>query len=94
MVDGFYGASCLKDEHPEDYEFLTTFDVEAEYIEENHHHSYSAPIIQVDRKTQDLKQIRYFLYGIVDLDLKLSQPFFYCFLKIYFMIMFSYLISN
>lgn len=61
LVDGFYGASCLKDEHPEDFEFLTTFDVEAEYIEKNRHYAYSAPVIQIDRKTQDLKQIRYFI---------------------------------
>lgn len=59
LVDGFYGATKLKEEHPEDFEFLVTHDVEAEYIEEGYHHKYSAPIIHVNSTTKDLKQIRY-----------------------------------
>ncbi|KOB72661.1 Epsilon-trimethyllysine 2-oxoglutarate dioxygenase [Operophtera brumata] len=39
LVDGFYGAEHLKQDCPECYEFLTTFDVEAEYIEDGHHHT-------------------------------------------------------
>ncbi|KAG6448110.1 trimethyllysine dioxygenase, mitochondrial [Manduca sexta] len=62
LVDGFYGANCLKEDHPEDFEFLTMFDVEAEYIEEGHHHTFAAPVIQIDKKTQDLKQIRFNVY--------------------------------
>ncbi|KAL4710339.1 hypothetical protein ACJJTC_011155 [Scirpophaga incertulas] len=62
LVDGFYGATELRKNCPEDYEFLTTFDVEAEYIEEGHHHSYSAPIIRINRSTQELTQIRYNVY--------------------------------
>lgn len=58
-MDGFYGAKHLKDDCPECYEFLTMFDVEAEYIEDGHHHTYSAPVIVVDKKTEDIKQIRY-----------------------------------
>lgn len=59
LVDGFYGASRLKAEFPEDYDFLTNYDVEAEYIEEGHHHKCSAPVIQIDSKSKDVKQIRY-----------------------------------
>lgn len=58
LVDGFYGATCLKDDHPQDFEFLTTFELEAEYIEDGHHYTHAAPVIIVDKKTQDLKQIR------------------------------------
>lgn len=58
MVDGFYGAKRLEEEFPDDYKFLTTFDVDAEYLEDGHHHSYSAPVIIVD-KSKDVKQIRY-----------------------------------
>ncbi|XP_072941634.1 trimethyllysine dioxygenase, mitochondrial-like [Epargyreus clarus] len=61
LADGFYGALRLKEEHPEDFKFLTTFDVEAEYLEDGHHHRYSAPVIQVD-KDGDLKQIRFNVY--------------------------------
>lgn len=32
--------------------------MEAEYAEDGHHHRYSAPVINVDWKTDDLKQIR------------------------------------
>ncbi|XP_049865340.1 trimethyllysine dioxygenase, mitochondrial isoform X2 [Pectinophora gossypiella] len=62
LIDGFYGANRLKDESPEDFKFLSTFDVEAEYIEEGHHHKYKAPVIKVDDKTKDLVQIRFNVY--------------------------------
>lgn len=58
MVDGFYGATELKKDSLEDYKFLTTFNLEAEYIEDGHHHTYSAPVIRVDNETQELTQIR------------------------------------
>ncbi|KAM3968366.1 trimethyllysine hydroxylase [Aphomia sociella] len=62
LVDGFYGAARLRDEHPLDYDFLTTFNIEAEYIEEGHHHKHSAPVIKIDEKTKDLVQIRFNVY--------------------------------
>ncbi|XP_026746163.1 trimethyllysine dioxygenase, mitochondrial-like [Trichoplusia ni] len=62
LVDGFYGANQLNKELPEDFKFLTTFNVEAEYIEEGHHHTYSAPVIRVDNDTGDLVQIRFNVY--------------------------------
>ncbi|XP_045763955.1 trimethyllysine dioxygenase, mitochondrial [Maniola jurtina] len=61
LMDGFYGASQLKKEFPEDYEFLTTFEVEAEYLEDGHNFRYAAPVIQVD-KLKDLQQIRFNVY--------------------------------
>ncbi|KAJ8726848.1 hypothetical protein PYW08_015245 [Mythimna loreyi] len=62
LVDGFYGAQELKKESPEDFKFLTTFNLEAEYIEDGHHHTYSAPVIRVDNETQELVQIRFNVY--------------------------------
>lgn len=59
LVDGFYGAKLLKEDCPESYQFLTTIDLEAEYIEDGHHHTHSAPVIIVDKETEDIKQIRY-----------------------------------
>ncbi|XP_045492200.1 trimethyllysine dioxygenase, mitochondrial-like isoform X2 [Colias croceus] len=61
FMDGFYAATKLKEEHPEDFEFLTKFEVEAEYIEEGHFHKCSAPVIQLDR-FNDIKQIRFNSY--------------------------------
>ncbi|XP_059060200.1 trimethyllysine dioxygenase, mitochondrial [Achroia grisella] len=62
LVDGFYGANRLRSEIPADYTFLTTFNIEAEYLEDGHHHKYSAPIIKTDTKSGDLVQIRYNVY--------------------------------
>ncbi|XP_038213304.1 trimethyllysine dioxygenase, mitochondrial-like [Zerene cesonia] len=61
FVDGFYAATKLKEEHPEDFDFLTKFEVEAEFIEEGHFHKCSAPVIQLDR-FNDIKQIRFNSY--------------------------------
>ncbi|XP_013161780.1 PREDICTED: trimethyllysine dioxygenase, mitochondrial isoform X2 [Papilio xuthus] len=61
LVDGFYGAQRLKEEYPEDYEFLTTFEVDAEYLEDGHHHRYSAPVIILN-ENKDVKQIRFNVY--------------------------------
>jgi hypothetical protein len=58
LVDGFHGATKLKQEFPEDYKFLTTFNVEGEYIEDGHHHKYSAPVIRTDSFTKRMVQIR------------------------------------
>ncbi|KAH9631658.1 hypothetical protein HF086_012718 [Spodoptera exigua] len=62
LVDGFFGAEELKRDHPEDFEFLTKFNLEAEYIEEGHHHTYSAPVIKLDSETQEPVQIRFNVY--------------------------------
>ncbi|XP_041973188.1 trimethyllysine dioxygenase, mitochondrial isoform X2 [Aricia agestis] len=61
LLDGFHGALQLKRDHPEDFEFLTHFDLEAEYLEDGYHHSYSAPVISLD-KFNDIKQIRFNVY--------------------------------
>ncbi|XP_063823872.1 trimethyllysine dioxygenase, mitochondrial [Ostrinia nubilalis] len=59
LVDGFYGATRLKEDHPEDFEFLTKFNVEEEFVEKEHNYRHSAPVIRIDTDTQDLVQIRY-----------------------------------
>ncbi|XP_052737953.1 trimethyllysine dioxygenase, mitochondrial [Bicyclus anynana] len=61
LVDGFYGASQLKKEFPEDYEFLTNFDLEAQYLEDGHNFRYAAPVIRLD-KFKDIQQIRFNVY--------------------------------
>ncbi|XP_013190107.2 trimethyllysine dioxygenase, mitochondrial [Amyelois transitella] len=62
LVDGFYGALKMKEASPEDYDFLTKFHVEAEYIEEGHHQKYCAPVIRVNSDTNKLEQIRFNVY--------------------------------
>ncbi|CAB3258215.1 unnamed protein product [Arctia plantaginis] len=62
LVDGFNGARELKKEFPEDFDFLTKFKVEAEYIEDGYHHTYSAPVIKVNSDTGDIVQIRFNVY--------------------------------
>lgn len=59
LVDGFFGAQELKRDHPEDFEFLSKFNLEEQYIEEGHHHTYSSPVIKLDSETQEPVQIRY-----------------------------------
>ncbi|XP_022829718.1 trimethyllysine dioxygenase, mitochondrial [Spodoptera litura] len=73
LVDGFFGAQELKREHPEDFEFLTKFNLEAEYIEEGHHHTYSAPVIKLDSETQELVQIRFNVYDRAAMAFKSSE---------------------
>lgn len=58
LVDGYYGALRLKEEHPEDYKLLTTLDIEAEFIEEGLHHRHSSPVIRIDNTTKEIVQIR------------------------------------
>lgn len=58
LVDGFFGATELKALHPEDYELLTTCELEAEYLEEGSHHKYNAPVIRFDKATGQMEQIR------------------------------------
>ncbi|XP_047023770.1 trimethyllysine dioxygenase, mitochondrial [Helicoverpa zea] len=73
LVDGFYGALELKKEYPEDFKFLSTFNLEAEYIEEGHHHTYSAPVIRIDSETQELQQIRFNVYDRAAMAFKNSE---------------------
>ncbi|KAI5632756.1 taurine catabolism dioxygenase tauD, tfdA family domain-containing protein [Phthorimaea operculella] len=61
LTDGFYGASRLREEHPEDFKFLSTFDLEAEYIEPGHHHKYAAPVIKLNDDV-DIVQVRFNVY--------------------------------
>ncbi|CAH2063624.1 unnamed protein product, partial [Iphiclides podalirius] len=61
LVDGFYGAKRLEVEFPDDYKFLTTFDVDAEFLEDGHHYNYTAPVIIVD-KMNEIRQIRFNVY--------------------------------
>ncbi|XP_038213702.1 trimethyllysine dioxygenase, mitochondrial-like [Zerene cesonia] len=58
VSDGFYAANKLKEEHPEDFEFLTRYNVEAEYMFNGHSYRYAAPAIELDR-FGDLKAIRF-----------------------------------
>ncbi|XP_053600325.1 trimethyllysine dioxygenase, mitochondrial [Plodia interpunctella] len=62
LVDGFYGALKLRQHFPEDYDFLSKFHLEAEYIEEGHRHKYAAPVIRVNDDTKELEQIRFNVY--------------------------------
>ncbi|CAK1578089.1 unnamed protein product [Parnassius mnemosyne] len=61
LVDGFYGAKLLEKEFPNDYEFLTSFDIDAEFLEDGHHYRHSGPVITID-KMKDIKQIRFNSY--------------------------------
>ncbi|CAO1309539.1 unnamed protein product [Diamesa hyperborea] len=62
LIDGFYVCEKLKRENPDVFERLCKTIVPGEYIEDGRHHTYSAPIINVDPLTGQLIQIRYNLY--------------------------------
>ncbi|XP_047519609.1 trimethyllysine dioxygenase, mitochondrial-like [Pieris napi] len=62
LVDGFYAAAKLKEEHPRDYDFLTKFPVEAEYKFNGHSFRHAAPAIELDMITNDVRQIRFNSY--------------------------------
>ncbi|VVC99716.1 unnamed protein product [Leptidea sinapis] len=49
FMDGFYGAKKLKEEHPKDFEFLSNFQLDAEYIEDGHHFRLLAPVLKVNK---------------------------------------------
>ncbi|XP_045459869.1 trimethyllysine dioxygenase, mitochondrial [Melitaea cinxia] len=61
LVDGFYGATVLREQYPDDYEFLTNFDIEAEYLDGSNHYKFSAPVIRLDKKN-NIHQIRFNVY--------------------------------
>lgn len=58
LVDGFRVLKDLKDIYPDVYNRLCKYDVPGEYLEEGKHHSYSAPIIRLNSKTNLPEQIR------------------------------------
>lgn len=62
LIDGFYVCEKLKRENPEVFERLCKTIVPGEYIEDGRHHTYHAPIINIDPLTGQLLQIRYNLY--------------------------------
>lgn len=59
LIDGFQVAAKIKIEHPEVFNRLTTTLVPAEYIEDNCHHKYVAPIIKLHPLTNEIEQIRF-----------------------------------
>ncbi|CAK1551628.1 unnamed protein product [Leptosia nina] len=61
FIDGFYAATKLKEEHPEDFDFLTKFQLEAEYIGDGHFQKNTAPVIQLDG-SNNIKHIRFNAY--------------------------------
>lgn len=62
MIDGFQVAAKIKETQPEIFKRLTTTLVPAEYIEENRHHKYMAPIIKLHPFTNEIEQIRFNVY--------------------------------
>lgn len=62
LIDGFSVAHTIRQNHPEVFDRLTKTIVTGEYIEEGHHHKYSAPIIVVDPITAEVVQVRFNLY--------------------------------
>ncbi|XP_047519368.1 trimethyllysine dioxygenase, mitochondrial-like isoform X3 [Pieris napi] len=72
FIDGFYAAMKLKEEHPEDFEFLTKFEVEAQYIGDGRFQKHSAPVIQLDT-FNNIKHIRFNSYDRSPMTFKNSQ---------------------
>ncbi|XP_022909628.2 trimethyllysine dioxygenase, mitochondrial [Onthophagus taurus] len=62
LVDGFNAANNLKERHPKDYEILTTFPIESEYIEKNVHYTTIDTVLKQHPVTKKLSQIRYNIY--------------------------------
>jgi trimethyllysine dioxygenase len=52
-------AENIRQTHPDIYERLTKTQVPAEFIENGRHHSYCAPMIQLDARTNKVVQIRF-----------------------------------
>lgn len=62
MIDGFQVANKMKLEFPDIFKRLTTTNVTGEYIEDGMHHKHSAPIINLNRVTGEIEQVRFNLY--------------------------------
>jgi trimethyllysine dioxygenase len=65
LVDAFNCAQILKYNNPIDYEFLASTHIKGIYVDrkQQHHCSYSAPIIQENKINGSLYQIRYNSYN-------------------------------
>ncbi|KAG5680014.1 hypothetical protein PVAND_009547 [Polypedilum vanderplanki] len=59
LIDGYQVATKIKKNYPEIYKRLTTTLVPAEFIENDRHHSYCAPIFQLHPLTKEILQIRF-----------------------------------
>lgn len=59
LLDGFRAIEDLKEKDILAFERLATTSIPSEYIEEDKHHKYSAPIIQKNSDSGCLEQIRY-----------------------------------
>uniref|UniRef100_A0A182P3E3 Trimethyllysine dioxygenase, mitochondrial n=1 Tax=Anopheles epiroticus TaxID=199890 RepID=A0A182P3E3_9DIPT len=60
LVDGFRAVERLRENDPAAYERLCEYPLEAEYIEEDKHHRYVAPVIKRHRVLSDtVEQIRF-----------------------------------
>lgn len=62
FVDGLHCALELKRRNPKAFEILTNVHVPAEYIEQDEHHTHSAPIIRLNSTTQEIIQLRLNIY--------------------------------
>lgn len=58
LVDGFYVAKQLSEQHPDAYKYLSQICVPSEHREEGNHFKHSAPIIVLDPDTNMPNQIR------------------------------------
>lgn len=59
LLDGFRAIEDLKAKNISAFERLATTSIPSEYIEEDKHHKYTAPIIQKNSVSGSLEQIRY-----------------------------------
>lgn len=58
VVDGFKVAEILKRENPLHFKNLSEIEIESEYMEPDYHCKWTAPVINLNRTTNELYQIR------------------------------------
>lgn len=58
VVDGFKVAEILKRENPLHFKNLSEIEIESEYIEPGNHCKWTGPVINLNRTTNELYQIR------------------------------------
>lgn len=58
LLDGFHALADLRQSDPDAFDRLSRVHVPSEYIEENRHHTFSAPIVRLDAETGEPEQIR------------------------------------
>ncbi|CAF0766806.1 unnamed protein product [Brachionus calyciflorus] len=69
LVDGFYCAELLRQNHPEDFDLLTKLSVEFNFLKEGaYDFRFKSPVIELDLNGKDLKQIRFNPYHKINLD--------------------------